>query len=149
MPFRHTRLLVAAGVLVALWSASTVRQSDRRVWVHPEGTGPAPVRILRFYANVGTLQPGEKALLCYGVENARSVRIAPAIPDVYPSTSHCLEIGPEHTTHYTILAEGFDGKVATQSLTLPVQKAPVPPFPLNLVKTPALPSHFLPASCEL
>jgi hypothetical protein len=34
---------------------------------------------------------------------------------------------PQHTTHYTIMAEGFDGKVATQSLTLPVNAAPPPP----------------------
>jgi len=28
-----------------------------------------------------------------------------------------------HTTHYTILAEGFDGHIAMQSLTLPVDSA--------------------------
>jgi hypothetical protein len=59
--------------------------------------------------------------LCYGVENAKSVRISPSIPGVYPSTNRCLEIVPERTTHYTILAEGFDGRVATQSFTLAVQ----------------------------
>ena len=29
---------------------------------------------------------------------------------------------PTHTTHYTILAEGFDGRVAMQSFTLMVQE---------------------------
>jgi hypothetical protein len=33
----------------------------------------------------------------------------------------------EHTTHYTILAEGFDGKVAIRSFILPVQPVPLPP----------------------
>ena len=32
-----------------------------------------------------------------------------------------MEIFPQHTTHYTLLAEGYDGSVASQSLTLPVQ----------------------------
>jgi hypothetical protein len=35
-----------------------------------------------------------------------------------------MEIVPERTTHYTILAEGFDGNVVTRVLTLVV--APVP-----------------------
>jgi hypothetical protein len=34
---------------------------------------------------------------------------------------------PQQTTHYTIMAEGFDGKVATQSLTLPVSPTPLAP----------------------
>lgn len=43
---------------------------------------------------------------------------------VYPSLSHCLEIVPDHTTHYTILAEGYDGAVATKSFTLAVRAIP-------------------------
>jgi len=50
---------------------------------------------------------------------------------VYPSPNHCLEILPERTTHYTILAEGFDGRVATQSFTLPVQSPIAPPRPVQ------------------
>jgi hypothetical protein len=85
------------------------------------------VRIVQFYASVRTLTAGDKALLCYGVENARSVRIAPISQQIYPSFNRCLEIVPEHTTHYTILAEGFDGKVAMKSFILPVQAVPMPP----------------------
>jgi hypothetical protein len=36
----------------------------------------------------------------------------------------CFEVVPEHTTHYTLMAEGFDGTVAARSLTLPVQNLP-------------------------
>ena len=67
------------------------------------------------------IMQGQKALLCYGVENARSVRISPAMIRVSPSSNRCMEIFPQHTTHYTLLAEGYDGSVASQSLTLPVQ----------------------------
>jgi hypothetical protein len=63
-------------------------------------------------------------MLCYGVENAKSVRISPMLRGVYPSPNHCLEIVPEHTTHYTLLAEGYDGTVDARSLTLPVQAFP-------------------------
>ncbi len=125
MLFRFTRLWVALGLVIALWTISSSRSTGSHVWVRPVGTHPGPVRILQFYANVGAIVPGEKALLCYGVENARSVKISPDMEGVYPSSSHCLEIVPEHTTHYMILAEGFDGAVATKSFTLPVRVIPV------------------------
>lgn len=71
---------------------------------------------------------GQKAELCYGVENARSVRIAPGLDGVpgrvYPSAHRCVEISPQHTTHYTLMAVGYDGSAATRSLTLPVETAP-------------------------
>jgi hypothetical protein len=43
------------------------------------------------------------------------------IEEVYPFPNHCLEIVPEHTTHYTLLAEGYDGAVAAKSFTLQVE----------------------------
>src|SRR4051812_46876913 len=124
MLFRFTRILIAVGLLAGLWGLSTVRQSPRTYWVRPRGAPPLPVKILQFYVNVGTLTAGQKAQLCYGVANAKSVRISPSLQNVYPSSNRCVEIGPEHTTHYTILAEGYDGQVAMQSLTLPVQTSP-------------------------
>jgi hypothetical protein len=127
MLFRFAKLCGAIGLLIALWGLSAIRQTDPHISIRPIGTHPGPVRILQFYASVGALTVGEKALICYGVENARSVRIAPISQQVYPSNNRCLEVVPEHTTHYTILAEGFDGKVAMKSLTLPVQAVPVSP----------------------
>ncbi|HXB73404.1 MAG TPA: hypothetical protein VNY05_34515 [Candidatus Acidoferrales bacterium] len=125
MRYRVAKLFVAAGLLLALWGLSVLRRSDPRVWVHPANAKPGPVRILQFYASVGTLVPGERAQLCYGVENAKAVRISPMMKGVYPTHSHCVEIVPEHTTHYTLQAEGFDGTVAIRSFTLAVQDAPV------------------------
>jgi hypothetical protein len=131
MLFRFTRIWVALGVLLAIWGMAAMRRGDPRARVRPLGTHTGPVRILNFYASVGSLTAGQTALLCYGVENARSVRIAPALQEVYPSPNHCVEILPEHTTHYTILAEGFDGRVATQSFTLAVQAPLSPPHPVQ------------------
>lgn len=121
MLFRFTRIWVALGALAALWGLTLTRRPEPRVRIRPLGIRSGPVRILNFYASVGAVTIGEKALLCYGVENARSVRISPTIQGVFPSPNRCLEIIPERTTHYTILAEGYDGGVATQSFTLPVQ----------------------------
>src|ERR1039457_4204478 len=124
---RSTKRWVAIGLLITLWARGTVRRSEPAGWVRPIGTRPGPVRIVQFYASVRALTAGDKALLCYGVENAKAVRIAPLSQEVYPSFNRCLEIVPEHTTHYTILAEGFDGKVAIRSFILPVEAAPLPP----------------------
>ena len=133
-------VFVAVGLLVAMWGLSAVDRSDRRAWVHPAG---GPVRILRFYASTGILTAGETARLCYSVENAKSVRISPMIQEVYSLPDHCLEIVPEHTTHYTLLAEGYDGAVATKSFTLQVEtvESPAPPvlnFAGNLPRAAAV-----------
>jgi hypothetical protein len=112
-------LFAAAGLLLAAWGLDLHRQDPAECWLRSGGAAHT-VRIVRFYANVGAVLPGQPATLCYGVENAKSVRISPLLPGIYPSARHCLEVFPEHTTHYTILAEGYDGAVATRSLTLPV-----------------------------
>jgi len=125
MRFGFAKLCGAACLLAAMWGLTEFRRLDPRVWVRAANGKQGPVRILQFYASVGTLAPGEKAQLCYGVENAKSVRILPRLQGVYPSPSHCLEIVPEHTTHYTLQAEGFDGTVAIRSFTLAVQATPV------------------------
>jgi hypothetical protein len=131
MLFRFTKYWVALGLLAALWGLSKARETDARAWLRPVGAAPGPVRIIQFYASTGLVAAGEKALLCYGVENARSIRISPHLGGIYPAFSRCLEIVPEHTTHYTLLAEGFDGRVTSRSFTVAVQIDPAPPENLN------------------
>jgi hypothetical protein len=114
------KMSAAVALLGALWALNSVQKTPIR---------NGEVRILRFYASVGVVLTGEAAELCYGVENARSVRMSPPVAGLYPSSRRCLQVVPEHTTHYTILAEGYDGKVAMQSLTLPVQTTPEAPPP--------------------
>lgn len=120
---RFAKVLMAVSLLVALWAMNMARSPGGQMWVHPLDTAPAPVRILRFYASVGAVSPGESAQLCYSVENAKSVRISP-MQRSFPAQERCLDVVPEHTTHYTLLAEGFDGTVAARSFTLSVQRAP-------------------------
>ena len=107
-----------------MWGLSVLDRSDRRAWVHPVG---GPVRILQFYASTGILTAGETARICYSVENAKTVRISPMMQEVYFAPHHCLETVPEHTTHYTLAAEGYDGALATKSLTLQVESEEASP----------------------
>jgi hypothetical protein len=123
-----SRLIMAVALLVVLWGLTLVREAPDQVWVHPLSPQPRPVRILRFYATAGTLLPGQSARLCYSVENAKSIRIAPDVAQLYPSWGRCLDVQPDHTTHYTLQAEGFDGRVAFRSVTLSVQDQPIAPM---------------------
>ena len=125
MLVRFAKLFLAVGLLVALWGMSALRRPGGNVWVHPLNANAGPVRILRFYATVGSLSPGQTAQLCYSVENAKVVHISP-MQTAYPAQNRCLDVVPEHTTHYTLLAEGYDGMVATRSFTLSVQQLPTP-----------------------
>ena len=123
MPSRFARTFLAVSLLVALWGLSMARRPGGQVWIHPLDTRPGPVRILRFYASVGMLTPGQTLRLCHSVENARLVRISP-MQSAWPAQDRCFDVVPEHTTHYTLLAEGFDGTVAARSFTLSVQSLP-------------------------
>jgi hypothetical protein len=132
MAVRFAKPFVALALMLGLCALGTAPRPEGESWVHAAGAAPGPVRILQFYSTVGSLKVGEKAMLCYSVENAKLVRIAPFLGGVFPSTNRCLEVVPLHTTHYTILAEGFDGHVVMQSLTLAVDVTPrVAPRPLE------------------
>jgi hypothetical protein len=120
------RVIVAVALMAAAWGIGGVPDSSLRSWIPPVGGPHGAVRILRFYATTGSLMRGDKAQLCYGVANAKSVRISPSLEPVPPAANRCLDIVPERTTHYTILAEGFDGNVVTRVVTLVVETAPQP-----------------------
>ena len=127
MLVRSAKMFAAVTLVAILWALSAIRQpGSSGTWLHPAGTSPGPVRILRFYATSGIIQAGETTQLCYGVENAKTVRISPPVAKVAPASRRCLDIVPLHTTHYTLLAEGYDGRVVVQSLTLPVERTPKP-----------------------
>jgi hypothetical protein len=119
------RIAGAVTLLAGAWALSFIPDSAVSS-LTPVGAPHGPVRILRFYATTGSIARGDKTQLCYGVENAKSVRILPFTLPLEPVAHRCVEIGPERTTHYTILAEGFDGNIATRPLTLVVETAPAP-----------------------
>jgi hypothetical protein len=77
-----------------------------------------PVKITQFYTSTPTVARGEKGLVCYGVENAKSVWISPPKREISPSMSRCIEVEPEGRTTYTLTAEGSDGTSATKKIEL-------------------------------
>jgi hypothetical protein len=115
-----TGALVAAAVY-AVWviaSRSPVRNPERALVPAPDtGSG---VKILGFYARDGVVTEGGKTVLCYGVSNAKAVRIDPPVEGVGPALNRCIEVRPKGETRYTLTAEGSDGQAVSESLTIHV-----------------------------
>ena len=83
----------------------------------PASAGP---KILMFYASPPAVSRGDRTLICYGVANAASVRIEPAIDEIKPSFNRCLETRPNRSGTYTLHATGSDGKTVTASINVTV-----------------------------
>jgi hypothetical protein len=86
--------------------------------------GGTAVKIVQFYSREGTLFEGSTTVLCYGLANARSVRIEPPVEGVSVSVNNCVEVAPERDTRYTLTAEGNDGHVVSESFVLKVRPDP-------------------------
>ena len=80
--------------------------------------GENQLKILGFYANPGTIHPGQKTQLCYSVINAESVRIEPPVKDVWPSLSRCVDAMPKKETVYKLIAEDAGGRIQTATSTV-------------------------------
>jgi hypothetical protein len=87
-----------------------------------EAYGSGEVKVLNFNISPGVLQKGDKASICYGVSNAKSVTIEPK-PDetVWPSLARCVAASPKKTTKYVITAQDANGKTDTKDVTVIVQ----------------------------
>lgn len=94
-----------------------------------------PVRITQFYVTDPKLPKGEKTKLCYGVENAKSVRLSPPVESVWPSLTRCLEIAPVQNTTYSLTATDAEGRTASQQTAVEI----TPPRPkIDYVSVSAL-----------
>jgi len=83
--------------------------------------GDGQLKILQFYVAPSVISRGQKALVCYGTANAKSVRLEPAAERMYPALSRCFEVTPPHDTRYTLVAEDAKGQIAKQSVLLQVR----------------------------
>ena len=100
-------------------AAQAVRIRTDREIVEKYGSGN--VKIMAFYASPPALAAGQKGLLCYGVANAKTVRIDPIAEPVTPSLSRCLEIQPRKDTKYTLTAQDASGNHAAQAVEVRVR----------------------------
>lgn len=107
--------------LAALWLAGC-STDPRPVQSAKPSAAAAPVKILQFYASPGAVERGDQVTLCYGVENAASVRLDPAVAQIDPSPNRCVQFTPERTRSYTLVAAGGAGQPeAKQSLEIRVE----------------------------
>ena len=86
-----------------------------------DSLGGDQLKILSFYVMPGSIHPGESASMCYGVNAARKVMIAPEVgASIYPAYSRCLQVSPKTTTQYTLTAEDAAGNKSEQKLEVKV-----------------------------
>ncbi|MCS6951611.1 MAG: hypothetical protein RMK57_03670 [Bryobacterales bacterium] len=105
-----------------LAAVSLVSCQQERTELAPKPAA-APVKILHFYASPSHIEPGSAVTVCYGVENARSVRLDPPVESLAPVFHRCFQVAPSRTTTYTLMAEGGDGTTARASFTIHVVSA--------------------------
>lgn len=83
--------------------------------------GDGRLRILNFYVTPGSIGVGQEALLCYGVANAKTLRLDPPVAYVYPALSRCFDVAPRVETRYTLTAEDSAGHSTSESLVIHVK----------------------------
>ena len=128
---RYLWIIPALAALYAGWTLYERQQQDRQIERQAiekrraedartvELLGGNRFEILNFYATPPVIRRGETAQICYGVSNAKAVRLEPPVGRVWPSFSRCLDVSPRKNTTYTLTIE--DGKGQTKSATVEVQ----------------------------
>jgi hypothetical protein len=86
-----------------------------------EQLGGREFAILSFYASPAVIRRGESAQLCYGVANAKTVKLEPQPQPVWPSTAHCVDVSPIKSTTYTLAIEDAAGKTLSQDVEIRVR----------------------------
>jgi len=115
-------LVTALYIGWVLWQRHTslTQVAHKAVEADPLAKFGGQVEIVQFYSANGAIVPGAKTELCYGVVNAKDVRLDPPVEKVWPSLSRCFDVRPAQTTHYKLTAEGADHKAITASLDVTV-----------------------------
>lgn len=98
--------------------AEQQREQDRAA---VDELGGKEFAILDFYAAPQAIQRGESAQLCYGVSNAKSVKLEPQPHEVWPSAANCVDVSPAKTTTYTLTILDAEGHSESQTLELAVR----------------------------
>ncbi len=123
--------LVVVGILFSRWwqnrsidyrareaRAAKQREDDRATL---EQMGGKELAIQNFYATPGQILRGQSVQLCYGVANAKTIKLEPQPNPVWPSYSRCVDVSPYKTTTYTLTIADAAGHTLSQSLTVNVK----------------------------
>jgi hypothetical protein len=122
--------LVVCGVLFSRWlenrsfeehakeeRTQKQREQDRATL---EQMGGKELAIQNFYASPGEVRRGDSVQLCYGVANAKTVKLEPQSNPVWPSYGRCVDVTPTKSTTYTLTIADAAGNSKTQSLEVKV-----------------------------
>lgn len=99
-------------------AAQKQRENDR---ASIEQLGGNEFAIQMFYASPGVIHRGDSTRLCYGVSNAKTVKLEPQSNPVWPSHSRCVEVAPTKTTTYTLTIMDASGNTKSQTVDVKVQ----------------------------
>ena len=136
-PTFYSRSVLVIGALMVVWiflsrwwqdrsfeyrarqaAAEKQREDDRAAL---EQMGGKELAIQTFYAMPGEIRRGQSVQLCYGVANAKSVKLEPQSNPVWPSYARCVDDSPAKTTTYTLTVADASGSTKSQSLTVTVR----------------------------
>ncbi len=90
---------------VAAERAAAAKEQEQRQRTVNAVFGSGEILFSTFSADSGLLKRGDHTQLCYGVENAKTVKLDPPVASLKPTYRNCIEIAPTRTTTYTITAE--------------------------------------------
>ncbi len=123
-------LLYVGWIFFSRWQESRVieqRRKEERTQKQLENDraavellGGKELAIQMFYASPGAIHRGESTQLCYGVANAKTVKLEPQSNPVWPSFSRCVEVAPAKTTTYILTIEDASGNTKSQTLEVKV-----------------------------
>ena len=97
------------------------KNSRNRIASPSNNFGGKELAIQDFYASPGEIRRGETVQLCYGVANAKTVKLEPQPNPVWPSYSRCVDVTPTKSTTYTLTITDAAGNTRTQSLEVKVR----------------------------
>jgi hypothetical protein len=136
-PIFYSRSVLLIGALIGVWiflsrwwqnrsfeyrsrqaAAEKQREDDRAAL---EQMGGKELAIQTFYALPGEIRRGQSVQLCYGVANAKTVKLEPQSNPVWPSYARCVDVSPPKTTTYTLTIADASGNTKSQSLTVNVR----------------------------
>jgi hypothetical protein len=134
-PLLYSSIILAAGALIVGWiffsrwlenkqiDRKTAQQETEKRLENDRAAlqqfGGKELAIQAFYAYPAAIHRGDKAQLCYGVANAKTVKLEPQSSPVWPSYSRCVEVSPTKDTTFTLTIE--DGAGNTKSQTAEVK----------------------------
>jgi hypothetical protein len=124
-------VLVVGWILVSRWlenrgiekraSEERTQKQQEQDRVTLEQLGGKELAIQNFYAIPGEIRRGGTVQLCYGVANAKIVKLEPQSNPVWPSYSRCVDVAPKKTTTYTLTIADANGNTKTQTLEVKVR----------------------------